>query len=435
MKPLVVLGSGRSSTYFLSLLNALVQDNPGLEVKIFEQSPELRRIQSERFPKLYWPEESGLGYLKKGGPASLVVSLLPVSFHKEVLTYCIANTCDMLTASYLTDELRSNEEAIAIAGIRVFMEFGLDPGWDHASALVHLHDLKQHGVKLLSFESHTGGLVVPIPGDPWQYRITWNPGNVVRAGNGGAQWWEDSAIRSHTYESLFQHPIPIQIGEEAFEAYPNRDSIPFMLALGLEGLDTFIRGTLRYPGFCEAWQQLIAWNLTATDDVLPEGLFTIADWTQFKTGMDAEAYALWLERLDQGLRDRIAFLQLYSQMPLPPEARQSADVLESILVNRWALAPNTYDRVVMVHRIRYQMEEQLFQDEIVLDFSGDASFSAMAKGVGSGLWEGLRIWLNADLPFGKFYTPLDYSCAAFMMAHSQEHHLHFTMRSGWQADG
>jgi hypothetical protein len=434
MKPLVVLGAGRSSTYFLSLLNVLANENPEIEVKVFEQAVNVRHLQQPRFPYLHWPEESGLEYLKHGGPASLVVSLLPVSFHREVLSYCIANASDMLTASYITDELRNQEVAIAKAGIRVLMEFGLDPGWDHASALVHLHDLKEHGATLLSFESHTGGLIEPLPGDPWQYRITWNPGNVVRAGLGGAQWREDGAIQTQPYETLFKYPIPIQIEEEAFEAYPNRDSLHFMAALGITGIETFIRGTLRYPGFCEAWHQLIQWNLTSTEDTLPEGLQTISDWTKFKTGMDAKAFAQWLELQNEALKERIAFLNLYSVEPLLPSARHSADVLESILIKRWALAPDIKDRVVMVHRIRYQMGAHIFQDEISLDFLGEAEYSAMAKGVGSGLWEGLRIWFNADLTPGSFYTPLHYACAELMMAHAEEHQLHFTMRSGWQAD-
>lgn len=117
------------------------------------------------------------------------------------------------------------------------------------------------------FESFTGGLVAPESDDnPWNYKFTWNPRNVVLAGQGGAaQFIQEGKYKYIPYTKLFRRTEIINIeGYGKFEGYANRNSLSYRDVYGLQDIPTIYRGTLRRKGFSRAWDVFV--QLGATDD-------------------------------------------------------------------------------------------------------------------------------------------------------------------------
>ena len=105
----------------------------------------------------------------------------------------------MVTASYVNQELyRLGDEARDRE--LIFMgEMGLDPGIDHMSAMQRINAIREMGGEVTAFRSFTGGLVAPESNDnPWGYKFTWNPRNVVLAGQGTAQYLEQGKLKYPT---------------------------------------------------------------------------------------------------------------------------------------------------------------------------------------------------------------------------------------------
>jgi len=117
----------------------------------------------------------------------LVVSMLPADLHLNVAIECIAQGKHMVTASYLSAGMEALHEEARNKGLILLNEIGVDPGIDHLSAVQILDRLRARGVEMRGFESFTGGLPAPSSdNNPWNYKFTWNPRNVVLAGAGGA---------------------------------------------------------------------------------------------------------------------------------------------------------------------------------------------------------------------------------------------------------
>ena len=120
----------------------------------------------------------------------------------------------------------------------VFMnEIGLDPGIDHMSAMQIINRIRDKGGKMLLFESFTGGLVAPeSDNNLWNYKFTWNPRNVVLAGQGGtAKFIQEGSYKYIPYHKLFRRTEFMNIeGYGTFEAYANRDSLKYREAYGLK---------------------------------------------------------------------------------------------------------------------------------------------------------------------------------------------------------
>src|SRR5450432_4639165 len=180
--------------------------------------------------------------------ADIVISLLPAALHFLVAQDCVLFEKVLLTASYTDDKIRSLQPAIENKKLLFLCEMGLDPGIDHMSAMQLIHRIKDEGGVLTSFRSHTGGLVAPESDDnPWHYKISWNPSNVVRAGSAGAVYKENNRIINLDYQSLFEHTGEVEIKPLGnFSYYPNRDSLAYIPVYGLEKAHTFIRTTLRH---------------------------------------------------------------------------------------------------------------------------------------------------------------------------------------------
>jgi saccharopine dehydrogenase-like NADP-dependent oxidoreductase len=297
MRTILLLGAGKSATILIDyLLSNAGVNNWQLIVADTNLDLAKNKVKNSLFGKAVLMdvtnEEDRHQYLKQ---ADIVLSLLPPALHYLVAVDCIQFGKNLLTASYIDEQIKSLKEEIKNNDLLFLCEMGLDPGLDHMSAKVLIDDLHLKGANITSFISHCGGLVAPESDDnPWHYKISWNPRNVVNAGKGGAIFKKNGLINELGYEGIFGEKRYARIGEELYCWYPNRNSINYIETYGMTETKTFIRTTLRHPDFIYGWKNII--DLRLTDENLlyeTDGLSLMAF---FKEHMERNNFNGWLEQ-------------------------------------------------------------------------------------------------------------------------------------------
>jgi saccharopine dehydrogenase-like NADP-dependent oxidoreductase len=335
--------------------------------------------------------------------ADIVLSMLPAALHPAVAQACLAHRRHLATASYVSPEVQALHAEAAAAGLVFLMECGLDPGLDHMSAMQIINELKTEGARITGFRSYCGGLVAPeSEGDnPWRYKFTWNPRNVVLAGQGGpAHYLEGGQDKLIPYAELFGRAETLVVpGHGHFEGYANRDSLTYRAAYGLADIQTMLRGTLRRPGYCAAWQVLVTLGLT--DDATPLGNSATLPWQALvaqalgekaPASDVASSLATHLGLDPHGPEmTHLAWLDIFSERPVGVANATAAQLLEHLLANKWQLGPHDRDQVVMQHQFDYELNGQAGCRTSALVVTGtDATHTAMAQTVGLPLGMAVR---------------------------------------------
>ena len=264
---ILLFGAGKSTAYIIDyLVNRLVKENLALTIvdqditAIQKSLPTSERIVLKSLD--IHNSEARKGLIEK---ATIVISMLPVRLHYLIAQDCLTFKKHLVTASYVSDELKQLHSNVEQEGLIFLNEVGLDPGIDHMSAMHMLDQIRAEGGKILLFESFTGGLVAPENDDNlWNYKFTWNPRNVVLAGQGGAaKFIQEGTYKYIPYHKLFRRTEFIEIEDYGkFEVYANRDSLWYREAYGLANVLTLYRGTIRRVGFSKAWNFFIQLGLT-----------------------------------------------------------------------------------------------------------------------------------------------------------------------------
>lgn len=228
--------------------------------------------------------------------ADIVISLLPPALHYIVAADCLKFSKNLLTASYISHEIRQLQEEVENKGLLFLGEMGLDPGIDHMSAMKLINQIRKKGGKISSFRSHCGGLVAPESDDnPWHYKISWNPRSVVLAGKAGARFRQNGEEKELIYEELFNANNMIHLSDTGyFSWYPNRDSLNYAVEYGLESIPTLIRTTLRHPDFVYGWKNVI--DLKLTDETPQYETDNKTLYEVFKEHMDKNGFGEWLQQ-------------------------------------------------------------------------------------------------------------------------------------------
>ncbi len=235
--------------------------------------------------------------------ADIVISLLPPALHILVAKDCLLLKKNLLTASYADEAIKELRTDIEENNLLFLYEMGLDPGIDHMSAMQIIDDIHEKGGRITSFKSHCGGLVAPESDDnPWHYKISWNPRNIVLAGKAGAHYRENGIEWNQTCEELFNANRFVEVPQNGIWGwYPNRDSLSYTSVYGLADTPTFIRTTLRHPDFMYGWKNII--ELKLTDETLQYDSDRKTLKQLFKEHMDKHGFSEWL---DQKLTERLA---------------------------------------------------------------------------------------------------------------------------------
>lgn len=319
--------------------------------------------------------------------SDLVISLLPPQLHIEVAKDCLLLGKNLLTASYINPAIRELESQIKAKRILFLCEMGLDPGIDHMSALSLLDTIREKGGHVTSFISHCGGLVAPeSDNNPWHYKISWNPRNVVTAGREGAKFKQGGDTVVLNQQEIFSEVKRVSIeGAGEFAWYPNRDSLSYISLYGLEQTKNFIRTTLRHPGYVKAWKNILELELTHDKPVYTlshPNLKKAFDHHFSEAGKTAKVDQLQSE--DAGFAKQLQFLGVADEETiLPFENFTPAQLLQFSLENKLLLAPQDKDMIVMLHEINYQLAGKSYEVKSSLVVKGtDAFHTAMAKTVG-----------------------------------------------------
>jgi saccharopine dehydrogenase-like NADP-dependent oxidoreductase len=399
MKSIVLFGAGKSAIYLIDYLAGVCSEN-NWTLTIGDLDPESIRNKGISSPFIFPVRVDVENTVERSGlirEADLVISLLPPSLHLLIAQDCLTHSKNLLTASYVDDEIRKLSAAIENKNLFFLCEMGLDPGIDHMSAMQIIHKIQSAAGKITAFRSHTGGLVAPESDDnPWHYKISWNPANVVRAGAAGAVYREAGEIIATGYKDLFAHPGMVEIkplGKYAF--YPNRDSLSYVPVYGLEAASSFVRTTLRHPVFCEGWKNLVSAGLT--DDRLPvlPPIKTIADWSR--------SLLPFVDASNRYLYDQLG---LFEDEAIPA-GKTSAKILQSLLEKNWKMKDTDRDMILMMHEFEYEVKgRKHFMKSSLVVKGENAMRTAMAKTVGLPLGIAARLILEGKMPLKGLRIPI-----------------------------
>lgn len=395
MKNILVVGAGRSSS---SMISYLLQNAAKYQWRVVVGDSSLAAAQEK---VLQHPSGKAIAFdiLNEAGAteairsADVVISLLPAHFHPKVAGLCLLLGKHLLTASYVSVEMQALHEEARRNNLLFLNECGLDPGIDHMSAVQVIDKIRKEGGSIKSFESFTGGLIAPEtdPDNPWRYKFTWNPRNVVMAGQGTAKFLQRCRYKFIPYQQLFRRTTKIEVeGQGAFEGYANRDSLKYIDTYKLHGIETMLRGTLRNEGFCAAWHVLV--QLGCCDDSFPldnvdqmthrEFISSFIDLTDGEQPEQALIRQFSL-KADGPEMQRLTWSGFFSDERIGLDKGTPAQVVEHILDKRWKMQPSDKDLIVMWHRFVYTLsgEEKEIQASLVAK-GDDSVFTAMSKTVG-----------------------------------------------------
>ena len=347
--------------------------------------------------------------------ADLVISMLPAFMHPKVAKDCLEFGKHFFSASYESEEMREMKSEIEAKGLFFLNECGLDPGIDHMSAMQIIDYVKSKGDEIISFKSYCGGLLAPESEDnPWKYKFTWNPRNVVLAGQGTSRYIEKGDLKFVPYHQLFNRLETIQFpGLGDFDGYPNRDSLSYRKVYGLENIGTMLRGTLRRDGYCKAWNVFV--QLGMCDDSFQMNLPEDTTLRQFLNSFLPYDPALSVEEklgnlipdFDFPTWEKIQWLGFFGNDLLPKISGSPATILQAILEKNWKLYPEDKDMIVMQHLFEIKTGEgtQEIRSSLVC-IGEDATYTAMAKTVGLPLAIAVDLFLDGKINLTGLHFPV-----------------------------
>ena len=395
MKKILVIGAGRSSTSLIRyLLDNSTKENWSVIVVDLNLDLASKKTNNHPNSKVFQLDANNEEHRRKLiSKANMVISMLPARMHYHVLKDCIEFGIHVITPSYVTDEIKLlNDEALN-KGVLVLNELGLDPGIDHMSAKQMIDQVKRKGGELTGFKSFTGGLVAPESDDnPWNYKFTWNPRNVVLAGQGGAaKFIREGKYKYIPYNKLFRRTEIIEIdGFGKFEGYANRDSLKYRSIYGLENIPTIYRGTLRRVGFCRAWNIFVQLGLTDDSYVL-EGSENMTNrdfmnsFLRYNPNDSVELKLRHYLKIEQDdyIWDKLLWLGIFDNKKVGLKNASPAKILQKILEDKWSLTADDKDMIVMWHKVNFKLNNQPQELISHMVYIGrDSQFTAMSDTVG-----------------------------------------------------
>ncbi|HLP13407.1 MAG TPA: saccharopine dehydrogenase C-terminal domain-containing protein [Flavobacteriales bacterium] len=419
MKNILIIGAGRSSS---SLIKYLLDNSDAEQWKVHVGDTDLKLAQQKTnnhknaraFEFNAMDKETRR---KEISAADIVISMLPAMMHFEVVKDCVELKKNVLTPSYVSEQIKGlNDEAVK-QGVIILNELGVDPGIDHMSAkrvLDHIHEM---GGQMLIFESFTGGLVAPeSDNNPWNYKFTWNPRNVVIAGQGGAaKFIHAGQYKYIPYYKLFRRTEIIKIdGYGKFEGYANRDSLYYRDLYDLHDIPTFYRGTLRRVGFCRAWDVFV--QLGCTDDSYvienSENMTYREFINTFLAYHPHDSVELKLRhylKIDQDdeIMEKFEWLGIFEHKKIGLKRATPAQILQHILEQKWKLDPEDKDMIVMWHKLTFKLKDEVREISSSMVVKGiDQTYTAMSNTVGLPLGIAAKMVLNGKINLKGVQWPI-----------------------------
>lgn len=417
MHSILILGGGKSSTYLIDYLADTCQNKDrklilaDLDEKAALEKLKNRPNTSAKFLDVSDPEKRR-SLIQE---SDLVISMLPAFMHPTIAKDCLDLGKHFFSASYESEDLKKMASEIREKGLFFLNECGLDPGIDHMSAMKIIDEAKKKGHQITSFKSYCGGLLAPESEDnPWKYKFTWNPRNVVLAGQGTSRYIEKGDLKFIPYHQLYKRLESIHFeGLGDFDGYANRDSLSYRKVYGLENIPTLLRGTLRRAGYCKAWNVFV--QLGMTDDSFevnfPENS-TLRDFINAFLPYDSqlsveEKLGELIQDLDFPTFEKLQWLGFFSDRKLPKTSGSPASLLQAILEIDWALGKEDRDMIVMQHLFELETDQgkEMLTSSLVC-FGEDSTYTAMAKTVGLPLAIAVDLFLDGKIKLSGLHLPI-----------------------------
>jgi saccharopine dehydrogenase-like NADP-dependent oxidoreductase len=385
MKQVLIIGAGKSSS---CLIKHLIDNRVFLDIAVTVVDINTRPLHSFIGLEDVHLVEIASGDIKEYEPyiskSFLTISMLPAFMHIEVARLCLLYNSHLITPSYISAEMQALEGEVKAKNLIFLNELGFDPGIDHLTTMKIYHDIVAQGGRLTSYRSYAGGLVAPRSDDnPWHYKFSWNPRNVILAGQGGEIKYRKNGIEEAlTYQDLFSKSEILNVSHgHVFDAYANRDSLKYEKLYGWENIDTLLRGTLRIHGFCEAWSILV--DLGLTDDTVKNRPFSGKTYAEFYTAFLPSLVDDFMKNQTPPVQEKLNFIGFTDEKSIIENDGSAAEILQSILVDKWKLNPEDTDWVVMVHFFEYTLHGKKYEIESYFSLEGESStYTAMSKTVG-----------------------------------------------------
>lgn len=438
MRKILIIGAGRSTSSLIQylLFNA---ENENWFVTIADQSKELAIKSANNHDKskaIAFDVNNDEERNRLIDEHDIIISMLPAHMHIAVAKDCIRLKKHMVTASYVSKEMKALKQEAIDAGVIIMNEIGVDPGIDHLSAMRLIDEIRENGGELEAFETFTGGLVAPESDDnPWNYKFTWNPRNVVLAGQGTVKFIQNHKYKYIPYHKLFRRTEIIDIdGHGKFEGYANRDSLQYREIYGLKDIPTMYRGTLRKPGFCRAWDVFV--QLGATDDsYIMEGSENMTNRefiNSFLAYNETDSVELKFKHYlnirqdDVDLFDKFVWLGIFENTKIELKDATPAQILQHILEQKLSLSANDKDMIVMWHRFLFKQDGDFKEIHSSMVVKGDdQTYTAMAKTVGLPVAIATKMILNEVIKTPGVHVPISKEIYEPILNELENYGVHF----------
>lgn len=418
MQTILVLGAGMSST---SLIKYLLSHSEkyAWKVVVGDKSKELAEKKCDGHPNgeaFFFDVFNSDQRQKAIADADVVVSMLPARMHYLVAVDCVEQGVSMITASYVSDDIRALHERARANDVLLLNEMGVDPGIDHMSAMEVIDRVREKGAHLTGFESATGGLVAPEHDDnPWNYKFTWNPRNVVVAGQGVSKFLHNGRLKFIPYHKLFSRTEHVEIdGYGDFEIYPNRDSMKYQNIYGLNGIKTLFRGTIRRSGYSRAWNVFVQLGLTddsyrvENSDILTYRQF-IDSFLPYVNGKSVEEKLSDYLNIDPDSEcmHKLKWSGIFDPVQIGLKNATPAEILQHLIEPKWKLGDEEKDMIVMRHLFQY--EEDDIQKEITSTLvvkGNNKENTAMSVTVGIPVAIATKLFLTGEIQETGVHIPI-----------------------------
>src|SRR5690554_91385 len=396
MRHILIIGAGRSSSSLIRyLLEKSTSENLFITVAdLSEKAIEKYNSQHSNIKGVVLDISNKKHRQQLISESDIVISMLPALLHISIAKDCVKLNKNLVTASYISKEMRALDKEVRQKGLVFMNEIGLDPGIDHMSAMQIIDRIRDKGGKMLLFESFCGGLIAPESDtNLWNYKFTWNPRNVILAGQGGAaEFVQEGRYKYIPYHRLFRRTEFITIeGYGKFEVYANRNSLQYQSVYGLDEILTLYRGTIRRVGYSKAWNMFVQLGMTDDNYVIPDSenlsyreftnlflAYSPTDTVELKL-----RYALNIDQ-DDLMWEKLEELDIFNKVKtIGIKNATPAMALQKILEEKWTLAPEDKDMIVMYHKFGFELDGKKQQIDSHMTLIGeDLEHTAMAKTVG-----------------------------------------------------
>jgi saccharopine dehydrogenase-like NADP-dependent oxidoreductase len=438
MTKILVIGAGRST---VSLIDYLLKNSTTYDWRITVADVDIKLAQDK---VLGQANGSAISFDIKNeekrraviADHDFIISMLPAFMHGDVARDCVEFGKHMATASYVSADMLALDKEAKSKNILLLNECGLDPGIDHASAMKLIDEIKHQGGEIVSFKSYCGGLVAPESNDnPWGYKFSWNPRNVILAGQGTAQYLLDGELKFLPYNRLYSETNVIEMeGYGKFDAYANRDSIGYIDSYGLNNIKTMIRGTLRQHGYCKAWNVFVKLGLTDDSSKITHAnkltyssllaSFLPPDKADLKERLKSFVGSTW----DAEIEKKMDYLELFSNKKIELPEGTPAQLLQALLEEKWKLKPNDKDMIVMQHEFEYSLpgrsNQKLNSSLVVL--GKDQNHTGMALTVGLPLAINVKNFLTKQFNLTGVQIPTKKEIYLPLLKELEENKIIFT---------